>query len=252
MYKLKKWYPSLPKDWEVGMEVGQGDRLNGMYYSPCSSTFKDTMVFFKEVEENEEFWEKVVPKEFKVLKRNLNPLQGATGKAFYTIESVERLSDGEVFSLGDSVTSDFKEDGVQIIQSLDIKGDYISVRLGKKKNSNFVAYRKLDMLHTYKEPTIKTTDGLELIAGDRYYVPQVEGKLRRLTGSEIMFYVEPDMPEDETKRFAKKENAQAYIENNIELFSAKDIHELLKKHSRLMVDSSVYLELSEMVKERYK
>jgi len=20
-YKLKKWYPSLPKDWEIGMEV---------------------------------------------------------------------------------------------------------------------------------------------------------------------------------------------------------------------------------------
>lgn len=101
-----------------------------------------------------------------------------------------------------------------------------------------------------KESIIKTTDGLELIAGDRYYVPQVEGKHRRLTGSTVMFYVQPDMPEDETKRFANKENAQAYIENNIELFSTKDIHELLKKYSRMMVDSSVYLELSKMVKER--
>lgn len=163
-YRLKKWYPSLPKDWEEGMEVGQGDRRDGTY-SPCNSKYeKGGLILLTkgQVENNPRFWEKIVPKEF----------------------------------------------------------------------------------------LIKTTDGLELIAGDRYYVPKVEGKLRRLAGSEIMFHVEPNMPEDDIKRFAKKENAQTYIESNIELFSAKDVHELLKKYSRMMVDSSIYLELSKMVKEK--
>jgi hypothetical protein len=59
-YKLKKWYPSLPKDWEVGMEIGFGCRQINL--APCNSKYTDRHLNDKEVENNPEFWEKAVKK----------------------------------------------------------------------------------------------------------------------------------------------------------------------------------------------
>lgn len=56
-YKLIKKYPSLPSDWELGMEVGMGDRNWG--YSPCFMNYFDKCLETKEVENNPEFWELV-------------------------------------------------------------------------------------------------------------------------------------------------------------------------------------------------
>lgn len=57
-YKLLKKYPSLPKDWEVGMKVGLGDRNYG--YSPCAGNYSDCKKLDNsEVENNSEFWEEV-------------------------------------------------------------------------------------------------------------------------------------------------------------------------------------------------
>lgn len=54
-YKLKKWYPSLPKNWEIGMKVG-GEKFFAnieQKYTPY--------VFFDpyEITNNPEFWEEV-------------------------------------------------------------------------------------------------------------------------------------------------------------------------------------------------
>ena len=58
-YILKKWYPSLPKNWEVGMEVvGEKFFANSKHkYTPY--------VFFdpSEITNNPEFWEKVEEKQ---------------------------------------------------------------------------------------------------------------------------------------------------------------------------------------------
>lgn len=62
-YKLIKPYPSLPKNWEKGMEVGQGDRNDGTY-SPCNSKYETTssvvLLSKEEVENNSEFWDEVI------------------------------------------------------------------------------------------------------------------------------------------------------------------------------------------------
>jgi len=57
-YKLIKMYSSLPKDWEIGMIVGLGDRTWG--YSPESLKYD----YFEplsnlEVETNPEFWQEL-------------------------------------------------------------------------------------------------------------------------------------------------------------------------------------------------
>lgn len=55
-YKLKLWYPSLPKDWEIGMEVGQGERGLLGDYSPCNGKYTDKYLNREEVENNLWYW----------------------------------------------------------------------------------------------------------------------------------------------------------------------------------------------------
>lgn len=57
-YKLKKWYPGLPKDWKVGTIVGQGDRGPWANYSPVNSCIINHYIDRSEVENNPEYWEK--------------------------------------------------------------------------------------------------------------------------------------------------------------------------------------------------
>ena len=56
-YKLIQKYPSLPTDWEEGMIVGLGDRMNS--YSPCNGKYLDLKISNSEVEQNPKFWQKV-------------------------------------------------------------------------------------------------------------------------------------------------------------------------------------------------
>lgn len=57
-YKLVKKYPSLPKNWEVGMIVGQGDS-NAIYatFSPCSGNYSEVFLHYDEITRFPEFWE---------------------------------------------------------------------------------------------------------------------------------------------------------------------------------------------------
>jgi hypothetical protein len=58
-YKLKKWYPSLPKDWEIGIEV-EKCTIDKRYY--VSNQWYKPLISQTEVENNPEFWEKVKDK----------------------------------------------------------------------------------------------------------------------------------------------------------------------------------------------
>lgn len=55
-YKLLKWYPTLPKDWEVGMTVGRGDVSWG--YSPCDVLYTQKRITNDCVENQPEYWTK--------------------------------------------------------------------------------------------------------------------------------------------------------------------------------------------------
>jgi hypothetical protein len=67
-YKLVKKYPSLPKNWEDGMLVGQGDRGCNAKFSPCSGKYTDFYIRPEEVINNPEFWKEVREDDFIILK----------------------------------------------------------------------------------------------------------------------------------------------------------------------------------------
>lgn len=138
-YKLLKKYPSLATDWEVGMKVGLGDRNYG--YSPCAGNYSDCRKLDNsEVENNSEFWEEVVEKDYEILSF-LNPdnkeeytfecgvLFAYAGSyrslsycmEHYKIQSVKRLSDGHIFQIGNRAKTAGKSNYSHIITSFEVK-----------------------------------------------------------------------------------------------------------------------------------
>jgi hypothetical protein len=120
-YKLIQKYPSLARDWEPGMEVGTGDRNYG--YSPCSGNYTDCRKLDNtEVENNPEYWQEVVDHGFEIMTFNYKGElykkneQGYATETSFThsleshledgvseIHSVKRISDGEIFTVGDLI-----------------------------------------------------------------------------------------------------------------------------------------------------
>jgi hypothetical protein len=62
-YKLKKWYPSLPKNWEVGCTITKA--YNHYIHDKIGVSSK--IIHATEVENSPEFWEKVVKKDYEIL-----------------------------------------------------------------------------------------------------------------------------------------------------------------------------------------
>ena len=62
-YRLKKWYPSLYKDWVVGDIVIPWEEQKDYYHVPN----KSTTIFKEEVENNPDFWELIEEEKTKPL-----------------------------------------------------------------------------------------------------------------------------------------------------------------------------------------
>jgi len=120
-YVLKQKYPSLPDNWEAGMLVGQGDRGSFSSFSPVSTLYTDYHVRREDVVNNPEYWEEFTQGSYQILSI-LNPQRNVDSivtdkeeiKAYlqllslhkqspWVINSVKRLFDGKVFTVGDVV-----------------------------------------------------------------------------------------------------------------------------------------------------
>lgn len=115
MYKLKKKYPTLPVDWEVGILV----EIDKTFYSLVDKKYRQHYLYIYDVENNPEYWEKVVEKDYEILsillrkstKHEKRIVDNNDSEDYIislincdgnSIHSVKRLSDGEVFTVGDT------------------------------------------------------------------------------------------------------------------------------------------------------
>lgn len=158
VYELKKWYPSLPRDWEKGMRVGHGD-YHPNSVSPVSIKHTNRFIPLSEIRTSKDFWVKLKPLTYKVINYSKGtfdtpdifkvssylPLKVITPQgeekevldiSDYRIHSVERLSDSERFHLGSMV--DYKEEAHEIrsfFESASIEDSGILVRIARPKLS---------------------------------------------------------------------------------------------------------------------
>lgn len=259
-YKLKKVYPGLPKDWEIGMEVGLGCRIYG--YSPCNGKYTNWYINNDIIKNNPEFWEKVVEKDYEILsfisENNIIHTKRENGKFLeshisgegfylesgyslpdYYINSVKRLSDNTIWAIGDKyqVVDPIKE--IRTIATF-----YIS------KNKLYITpreygYSELKEIQIVKQPIYKTEDNVEIFEGDDvhwvntynytylYPLPFSTGAPKLLNTVGNIYKV-----------FSTKEKAEEYIIMNKPCLSINDV---LSVGQRVIVDEG---KLKQIVKSK--
>jgi hypothetical protein len=112
------------------------------------------------VEPSNEFWEEVVEREWKILDTMISD------DLEQSISSVKRLSDGEIFTIGDELT-----EGTILRFSLSDYNDGIYAGTNRVSGNNIHSYYglPLDKWVKYKQPLFTTEDGVNIYEGDRAY-----------------------------------------------------------------------------------
>lgn len=158
---------------------------------------------------------------------------------YYTIQSVKRLSDGEVFSVGDKLgipsfnfpISEFKicdKENTILVSSY--------LKFGSDGNYN----TRLKNVNKVRNPILVTEDGVELYEDDKYYViyklpyNNIHGMPYNIiydTWSVKGLFTVGRNPEDyintNIKYFAEKSKAEEYVRLNEPKYSLKDIEDAL-------------------------
>ena len=215
-YKLIKEYPGSPKlnsIWEY----------EGNVWSDCNH-FTSPII---NPENYPEFWEKVVEKDYEILSfiatkwckgdRYLTirkPDEDYTVYDFlykgacvqsgdYQIHSIKRLSDGEIFTIGDEI-------GVS-----GFSFPIVSFKIHDEENTILVSYRdkngsglyntRLKNIQKVKKPLFTTEDGVDIFEGDKYY---------KIVNKTFQLLVMENASKGESlksKIFSTKEKAEEYI-----------------------------------------
>lgn len=177
-------------------------------------------------------------------------------KVVFNIHSVKRLSDGEIFTIGDPIGNNEGSKLLDIkIKGFDIDSEYfVLTTSGRIKLSN-VEHRK--------KPLFTTEDGVEIFEGDTvYYVfneltpPENAGFTKKwkicntlvkdvIINNDSLYY----------KVFAKVKAAENYIKMNKPCLSLQEITELwyeLYNESMKVSYKGYYNELTKIVKQKLK
>lgn len=249
-YRLKTWYPSLPKDWEIGMDIGQGDRGEWENFSPCNGKYTDRYLPFSEINNNE-FWEEVVEKDYEILSflnTSCNVIVKKTDCCMYdedfyleakhfNIHSVKRVNDGEIFTVGDLCYPSSVKSNIGIINFIEFcKAGYLRFRA-----RNW--YIGLENIQHSKKPLFVTFDGVE-IYGDSYYCSVVRSTLTLLS---YKVYGNEDI-----LTFSTREKAEEYILFNKPCLSLNDVFKVYPqiKRKEPFVNTAHANELINIVKKK--
>lgn len=248
-YKLKQWYPSLPSCMEEGKYVIQGENATNKYFTVHKGV-KIEVANKKEVENYPEFWEEIEEKNYKVLSFHwkcrhsgecrydglaniqangsyqIHPMYskdslGSSLKEMlkaesWKIYSVKRLSDGEVFTVGDRTNKG-------IIKQFKAYDTSIHVN-AKKKDGTGVFSGKLKYIEKVEQPLFTTEDGIDIYEGDSYWsVIQDYSYMHTIAPGEFMDGVE-------IAKFSTKEKAEEYVEEHKPRFSKAELRKVIKEN----------------------
>jgi hypothetical protein len=240
-YKLVKFYPSLPKDWKEGMIVGLGDWYYD--YSPCSGNYRHKFIHKSEIENNPEYWQEVIKTNYEILCfRSNGPSQRIANvidnlvygtcceEGFipnvelvlkwvaletWEVYQVKRLSDGELFTIGDNVrpsnVSPVDYRGFKKITRIDIDNEGCTICMGHTYFSRYVQDVTRDKL-----VLMTTNDNVNLSLEDSYWYIDIDYEI-----SKKMICSTQDLNKG-IARFSTKEKCDEYINSKKVLFTTED------------------------------
>ncbi len=156
---------------------------------------------------------------------------------YFTINSIRRESDGEVFTVGDLCNSKIK--GVYKIVRFTIVEDTIAI---VNDNDNIIF---IDSWEKAKQKLFTTEDGVDIFYGDLYW--GLDSKKYQ-----VCFSVSADENsgrQDYMKYFSTKEKAEEYIIMNKPCLSINDIKLFVKRDSMLKT-GFIHSQLKQLVKNK--
>lgn len=238
-FKLIKEYPGSPKlgciwDWRIKYDIA----------------------------EYPEFWEEVVEKDYEILSISTNSYFGITTSKLdieaylkcpksinkWSIHSVKRLSDGEIFTVGDKVVHNFcKEAKIEKIYF--IEPNRLTIYVSKGWNVS------ISNIEHIKQPLFTTEDGVDIFEGDKYCSVWKDDltfqgtftaekvNLGKFTNPETMMV------------FSTKQTAEEYILMNKPYLSINDINnswafQWVANKGKFVHGSKTLENLKELVKQR--
>lgn len=255
-YKLIKTYPNSPS---LGAEVEE------QFFSKCNL----------EHENFSEFWQEIKEKDYEILSLcssigNISDkykdgkvmwttddapkfysIESILSKGNHTIHSVKRLSDNEVFMIGDQVTGLKAKWDNCYITNFHLDNNDLSVEVTENTTSWRYSINKINLKK--KEVLFTTEDGVDIYGGDPHY--PVELKYFKLhPNAHGKMYSNSN--KDKFKIFSTKEAAEKYIIENKPCLSLKDLKGAFysipnlkyKKSERIIEDLEV--ELINLVKNK--
>ena len=188
-----------------------------------------------------EFWEEVVEKDYEILSlsftNNFCYLQKNGEYAYrntynttstlkdylsagWKIHSVKRLSDSEIFTIGDKVVG--YNNSIAKIKTIDLVGE-ISLNIGTDKHEGF----SLKNLKKVKKPLFTTENGVDIFEGDYYYYFRFHSWTFDKAIANQKFHSQ-DKLSSNSLYFSTKEKAEEYILLNKPCLSYGDVQEYLK------------------------
>ena len=237
-YKLIKYYPNC------SVKVGTLVVKNGDFYQSHFAT-RNVQHFHESldtVEKYPEFWEEVKEKTFEILSficlkkdigapfqeiRTLGVNTACSAEQYlnigssvkngdWAIHSVKRLSDGEIFAIGDKVKLNGKYAKDWILDSIDSKGVFRVIKnpCGYDIN-NFIKI---------KQKLFTTLDGVDLFVGDIFYYI---GDAFNVCETKCLFKGDGNFTK--AKTFSTEISAKNYKKQNEKIYSLNDIKETVKK-----------------------
>lgn len=220
IYKLIKEYPGSP---EVGTIV-KDSQGSIKYIEPLGKQYTESSsagnIFKTNIENYPEFWKK---QNFEILQYVQKDKLSYTSKKrggkdhekYWNIFSVKRNSDGEVFSIGNSITGATFKDARKIEEIiLDSEGDIL---FGQGKG-----YTELVDATKCKSPLFLTNDRVEVFIGDIIHV--VDNNLNAIDRIMVATYRPEDYPT--FKVFSTNKAAEDYIIKNKYALSIEDFWEV--------------------------
>lgn len=222
-YKLIKEYPGSPK---LGTKQSVTQTYDFLHLYP-------------------EFWQPVVEKNYEILSflfygntlfENINgKFNGYNEKSIlydkkHLIHSVKRLSDGEIFTIGDKVIDDHFIDKICIINSIFITND--GVRVNYKNLDKCGGYNNpLDKLVKAKQLLFTTEDGVDIFEGDEYY--SVNEHYWTVLEPKNAYRIDYETYHKNKHNFSTKPKAEEYILLNKPCLSINDLSNIKEKYGTL-------------------
>jgi hypothetical protein len=161
-------------------------------------------------EKYSEFWQEVIEKEFEILISRVVPQE---------ILSIKRLSDGEIFTVGDKFKANIGgSDVIRTIQKIQVEGDAINIQHENGDLTNRKCVGIFNQIKKVKQPIFLTHNGIDIFEGDTVWYVNKEN----LYHDYAIALARTSFNSNTHAYFLTREGAEGYIEKNKVLFTTED------------------------------